>query len=245
LFAGWAWICRCRRKIVIALNNFIGSIFFGLIVVGAVGSVIAIKVWVTGQPKGAIPSSTTIVLKLPIIGLLMRKIAVARFTRTLGTLNCSGVPILEGPDITARTAGNAVVERPPEGEKVAWKKGRACRPRCNVGPSRKARRWQSVFQRSRESRNRDLPHQESDNRQLQHDRVDDESPFSVPYQPDAITLPRLPRQSKNPKIDPIKLLSAMTSSSAAGNPAQTRKQCSENRYDLPQQQGENGRRQST
>jgi len=42
---------------------------------------------------------------------LMRKIAVARFTRTLGTLISSGVPILEGLDITAKTAGNAVVER--------------------------------------------------------------------------------------------------------------------------------------
>jgi type IV pilus assembly protein PilC len=43
--------------------------------------------------------------------MLMRKIAVARFTRTLGTLISSGVPILEGLDITARTSGNAVVER--------------------------------------------------------------------------------------------------------------------------------------
>jgi type IV pilus assembly protein PilC len=53
----------------------------------------------------------SIILKLPVIGILMRKIAVARFTRTLGTLISSGVPILEGLDITARTAGNAVVER--------------------------------------------------------------------------------------------------------------------------------------
>src|ERR1043166_10262862 len=52
-----------------------------------------------------------IVLKLPVIGILMRKIAVARFTRTLGTLISSGVPILEGLDITAKTAGNAVVEK--------------------------------------------------------------------------------------------------------------------------------------
>jgi type IV pilus assembly protein PilC len=49
-------------------------------------------------------------LKLPIIGLLLRKIAVARFTRTLGTLITSGVPILEGLAITARTSGNAVLE---------------------------------------------------------------------------------------------------------------------------------------
>ena len=49
-------------------------------------------------------------LKLPIIGILLRKIAVARFTRTLGTLITSGVPILEGLAITARTSGNKVLE---------------------------------------------------------------------------------------------------------------------------------------
>ena len=49
-------------------------------------------------------------LKLPILGMLMRKIAVARFCRTLSTLLSSGVSILEALDITAKTAGNAVVE---------------------------------------------------------------------------------------------------------------------------------------
>jgi type IV pilus assembly protein PilC len=47
---------------------------------------------------------------MPVLGLLMRKIAVARFCRTLSTLLASGVSILEALDITARTAGNAVVE---------------------------------------------------------------------------------------------------------------------------------------
>ena len=51
-----------------------------------------------------------IVLKLPILGMIMRKIAVARFCRTLSTLISSGVPILDGLDITARTSGNAIVE---------------------------------------------------------------------------------------------------------------------------------------
>jgi len=51
-----------------------------------------------------------IVLKLPILGLLMRKIAVARFCRTLSTLIASGVPILDGLEITAKTSGNAIVE---------------------------------------------------------------------------------------------------------------------------------------
>jgi type IV pilus assembly protein PilC len=51
-----------------------------------------------------------LVLKLPVLGPIMRKIAVARFCRTLSTLLASGVSILEALDITARTAGNAVVE---------------------------------------------------------------------------------------------------------------------------------------
>src|SRR5205807_2909117 len=49
-------------------------------------------------------------LSLPVLGQVLRKIAVARFTRTLGTLITSGVPILEGLAITARTSGNAVLE---------------------------------------------------------------------------------------------------------------------------------------
>jgi type IV pilus assembly protein PilC len=109
LFAGLGVDLPLPTKIVIGLSNFIGSIFGLLIVVAIVGGVIGIKVWYgTEQGRFVIDS---IVLKLPVIGLLMRKIAVARFTRTLGTLIASGVPILEGLDITARTAGNAVVER--------------------------------------------------------------------------------------------------------------------------------------
>ncbi|MCL2724736.1 MAG: type II secretion system F family protein [Polyangiaceae bacterium] len=52
----------------------------------------------------------TLLLKLPVVGPVLRKIAVARFTRTLGTLLSSGVPILDALDIVARTAGNVVVE---------------------------------------------------------------------------------------------------------------------------------------
>ncbi len=51
-----------------------------------------------------------IVLKLPILGDIMRKIAVARFCRTLATLISSGVPILDGLEITAKTSGNAIIE---------------------------------------------------------------------------------------------------------------------------------------
>jgi type IV pilus assembly protein PilC len=50
------------------------------------------------------------ILKLPILGVIMQKISVARFCRTLSTLISSGVPILDGLEITARTAGNAIIE---------------------------------------------------------------------------------------------------------------------------------------
>jgi type IV pilus assembly protein PilC len=109
LFTGLGVDLPLPTKIVIALSHFIGSIFGLLIVVGLVGSIIGLKIWY-GTPQGRFVLDT-VILKLPILGNVMRKIAVARFTRTLGTLISSGVPILESLDITAKTSGNAVVER--------------------------------------------------------------------------------------------------------------------------------------
>jgi type IV pilus assembly protein PilC len=63
-------------------------------------------------------------LKLPVLGDLLRKVAVARFCRTLGTLISSGVPILEGMDITARTAGNMVIQNAILKSKDAVEQGR-------------------------------------------------------------------------------------------------------------------------
>ncbi len=109
LFVGLQVDLPLPTRIVIGLSNFIGSIFGFLILVFFVGFAVALKVWYgTGKGRMAID---TVLLKLPLIGILLRKIAVARFTRTLGTLISSGVPILEGLDITARTAGNAVIEK--------------------------------------------------------------------------------------------------------------------------------------
>jgi type IV pilus assembly protein PilC len=109
LFAGLGVDLPLPTKIVIALSNFIGSIFGFLILIAFGGAIFGIKLWY-GTPQGRFVLDT-IVLKLPVLGILMRKIAVARFTRTLGTLISSGVPILEGLDITAKTSGNAVVEK--------------------------------------------------------------------------------------------------------------------------------------
>jgi type IV pilus assembly protein PilC len=109
LFLGLGVDLPLPTRIVIGLSNFIGSIF-GLLIVIAFGAIgVGLKVWY-GTPVGRY-TLDSILLKLPLIGILLRKIAVARFTRTLGTLISSGVPILEGLDITGRTAGNAVVEK--------------------------------------------------------------------------------------------------------------------------------------
>jgi type IV pilus assembly protein PilC len=109
LFAGLGVSLPLPTRIVIALSHFVGSIFGFLIFVGLIAMVVGIKIWY-GTPGGRFVLDT-IILKVPVLGILMRKIAVARFTRTLGTLISSGVPILEGLDITARTSGNAVIER--------------------------------------------------------------------------------------------------------------------------------------
>jgi type IV pilus assembly protein PilC len=96
-------------RIVIGLSHFVGSIFGFLTLVLIAGIAIGLKIWYkTETGRMAIDRA---LLKIPVIGILLRKISVARFTRTLGTLISSGVPILEGLEITARSAGNAVVEK--------------------------------------------------------------------------------------------------------------------------------------
>ncbi|MGA8074101.1 MAG: type II secretion system F family protein [Candidatus Acidiferrales bacterium] len=123
LFNGLGAELPLPTRIVIGLSQFIGSwygflIFFALVGVGG-----AIAWWYT-TPQGRI-TIDTIMLKIPVIGMLLRKIAVARFTRTLGTLISSGVPILEGLDITARTAGNAVIEKAITNTRKAVEAGRS------------------------------------------------------------------------------------------------------------------------
>ena len=107
LFAGLGAELPLPTRIVIALSN--GLVRYGLfIIAGLVGLGFAFRsYYATSNGRRVVDR---IVLKLPILGLLMRKIAVARFCRTLSTLLSSGVSILEALDITAKTAGNAIVE---------------------------------------------------------------------------------------------------------------------------------------
>jgi type IV pilus assembly protein PilC len=94
-------------KIVIGLSNFVGR-FWWLVFLGLIVAFVGIKA-IRKDPKGRY-ALDKFLLNMPVIGPVLRKIAVARFTRTLGTLITSGVPILEGLAITAKTSGNAVLE---------------------------------------------------------------------------------------------------------------------------------------
>src|SRR3981081_4544582 len=107
LFVGLGVALPLPTRIVIGLSAFVGH-FWWFFIVGGVGVFFGVK-QIRKHPRGRYYFDAML-LKLPIIGMLLRKIAVARFTRTLGTLITSGVPILEGLAITARTSGNAVLE---------------------------------------------------------------------------------------------------------------------------------------
>ena len=107
LFAGLGVTLPLPTRIVMGLSAFVQS-FWWIFLVGGVGLVFGIK-QMRKHPRGRYYFDKAL-LKMPVLGTLLRKIAVGRFTRTLGTLITSGVPILEGLAITARTSGNAVLE---------------------------------------------------------------------------------------------------------------------------------------
>ena len=95
-------------KIVLWCSNFVQS-YILLILAGLAAGIYALRRYYRTEAGQMVIDA--LLLKLPVFGVLIRKVAVARFTRTLGTLISSGVPILEGLRITARTAGNKVVEK--------------------------------------------------------------------------------------------------------------------------------------
>jgi type IV pilus assembly protein PilC len=94
-------------RIVIALSNFIGDFWWAMTILIVAAVYFIRRYYQTYKGRRVIDG---LLLKAPVLGILLRKIAVARFCRTLATLTSSGVPILDGLQITARTAGNSVVE---------------------------------------------------------------------------------------------------------------------------------------
>jgi type IV pilus assembly protein PilC len=107
MFEGLGAELPLPTRIVIALSNWFARLVLPAIVLIAVGTVSFRKYYATYGGRRVVDR---MVLRLPILGVVMQKIAVARFCRTLSTLIASGVPILDGLEITARTAGNAIVE---------------------------------------------------------------------------------------------------------------------------------------
>ena len=107
LFAGLGVDLPLPTRITMGLSAFVQA-FWWVFLVGAIGIWIGIK-QIRKNPRGKYYFDKML-LYMPVVGSLLRKIAVGRFTRTLGTLITSGVPILDGLSITARTSGNAVLE---------------------------------------------------------------------------------------------------------------------------------------
>src|SRR5205809_699679 len=108
---GGATLAESFKKYPRVFND----LFVNMLAVGESGGVLDVVLQrLSGYIEKAAKLSSKVIdaflLKVPVIGMLIRKVAVARFTRTLGTLISSGVPILEGLLITARSAGNRVVE---------------------------------------------------------------------------------------------------------------------------------------
>lgn len=107
LFSGLGVELPLPTRIVMVLSHFMARYTVPMIVMGIIGATAIKKYHATYNGRRVLDQ---FILKIPVMGYLMRLIGVARFCRTLGTLTASGVPILEGLEITAKTSGNAILE---------------------------------------------------------------------------------------------------------------------------------------
>ena len=107
MFEGLGAELPLPTRIVIAMSNWFVRLLPFMVVFGIAFVFFFKRYYATYSGRRVVDR---MVLKLPILGIVMQKIAVARFCRTLATLVSSGVPILDGLEITARTSGNAIVE---------------------------------------------------------------------------------------------------------------------------------------
>ncbi|MCC6501768.1 MAG: type II secretion system F family protein [Deltaproteobacteria bacterium] len=107
MFAGFGQALPAPTKVVVNMSRFLQHYWYTLIGFIA-GAFVGLK-WFYTVPKGR-RIMDALFLKAPVIGDLIRKTAVARFTRTLGTMLSSGVPILEALEIVSKTAGNVIIE---------------------------------------------------------------------------------------------------------------------------------------
>src|SRR4051812_19649049 len=108
MFKDFGGAMPAPTQIVIDVSKWLQH-YIGYLIGAIIAVVIAFRAWVN-WPRGRIQWDS-FVIRTPIFGPLVRKVAVARFTRTLGTMISSGVPILDALEVVAKTAGNAVVEK--------------------------------------------------------------------------------------------------------------------------------------
>jgi type IV pilus assembly protein PilC len=107
MFEGLGAELPLPTRIVIAMSNWVVRGIVPAVIIGFFGVMAFRRYYATHNGRRVVDR---MMLRAPILGELLRKIAVARFCRTLSTLIASGVPILDGLEITARTAGNAILE---------------------------------------------------------------------------------------------------------------------------------------
>jgi type IV pilus assembly protein PilC len=108
MFEGLGGELPVPTQVVVAMSEFVKDKIL-YIIIGLVIFIFAFKKYYNTN-KGRIMIDA-LMLKLPVFGMLLRKVAVAKFTRTMGTMLASGVAILEALDIVAKTAGNKTIER--------------------------------------------------------------------------------------------------------------------------------------
>ena len=107
MFADFGKALPVPTQIVVAMSNFVKNYILYMIV-GFVLLIFAFRRFYKTEKGRALVDK--LVLQIPVFGMLLRKVAVAKFTRTLGTMISSGVPILDSLDIVAATAGNMTIE---------------------------------------------------------------------------------------------------------------------------------------
>jgi len=107
MFQGLGAELPLPTRIVIALSNWFVRLLPFIVIGLVLGVVLFRRYYATYGGRRVVDRA---LLKAPILGIILQKIAVARFCRTLSTLISSGVPILDGLEITARTSGNAIIE---------------------------------------------------------------------------------------------------------------------------------------
>ncbi|MCD6560497.1 MAG: type II secretion system F family protein [Deltaproteobacteria bacterium] len=107
MFAGVGSALPAPTQFVVSLSRFVkGNIHF--VIAGIIAVIFLLKQY--RKSKGGRKKTDAIALKLPVFGPLLKKVAVARFTRTLGTMISSGVPILDALEVVAKTSGNVILE---------------------------------------------------------------------------------------------------------------------------------------